>query len=184
MSCLFDHEISLIRQQLAVDTECAAQGALDLCRTVVADAQAARRSSNQRVERRDVGGRGLVQSGHAAASVAGRQVMITFELQDSGRIAVYTKPTEPRSIGGVLDDGLRLWRLSVPKTWPLAVLAQLVVAVPLLWLAYKFPAMAPGARGSGALAAANAANLQFMTNLIKSPSTWLAYAFMLIFSTI
>jgi hypothetical protein len=110
--------------------------------------------------------------------------MITFELQDSGRIAVYTKPTEPRSIGGVLDDGLRLWRLSVPKTWPLAVLAQLVVAVPLLWLAYKFPAMAPGARGSGALAAANAANLQFMTNLIKSPSTWLAYAFMLIFSTI
>jgi hypothetical protein len=96
---------------------------------------------------------------------------------------VYTKPTEPRSIGGVLDDGLRLWRLSVPKTWPLAVLAQLVVAVPLLWVGYKFPAVA-GARTAGALSAANAANVQLLANLFKSPSTWLAYAIMVIFSAV
>jgi hypothetical protein len=115
-------------------------------------------------------------------SVAARQVVITSESQDSGRIAVYTKPTEPRNIGGVLDDGLRLWRLSVPKTWPLAVLAQLVVAVPLLWVGYRFPALAAGARTSGALSAANAANVQLFTNLFKSPSAWLAYAVMVIFS--
>jgi hypothetical protein len=97
---------------------------------------------------------------------------------------VYTKPTEPRSIGGVLDDGLRLWRLSVPKTWPLAVLAQLVVAVPLLWVGYKFPVVASGARTAGALSAANAANLQLLANLFKSPGTWLAYAIIVIFSTV
>jgi hypothetical protein len=97
---------------------------------------------------------------------------------------VYTKPTEPRSIGGVLDDGLRLWRLSVPKTWPLAVLAQLVVAVPLLWVGYRFPGVAPGARTPGALSAANAANLQLLANLFKSPSTWLVYAIMVIFSVV
>jgi hypothetical protein len=45
---------------------------------------------------------------------------------------VYEKPTAPRSIGGVLDDGLSLWREALPKTWLLAVVSQLILAIPSL----------------------------------------------------
>jgi hypothetical protein len=45
---------------------------------------------------------------------------------------VYEKPTAPRSIGGVLDDGLSLWREALPKTWVLAVVSQLILAIPTL----------------------------------------------------
>jgi hypothetical protein len=48
---------------------------------------------------------------------------------------MYTKPAEPRSIGGVLDDGLRLWREAFSKTWALAVMGRLVVAIPTVLLA-------------------------------------------------
>ena len=48
---------------------------------------------------------------------------------------MYTKPTEPRSIGGVLDDGLRLWREAFAKTWGLAMMGRLVVAIPTILLA-------------------------------------------------
>jgi hypothetical protein len=43
---------------------------------------------------------------------------------------VYEKPTAPAGIGGVLDDGLRLWRVSLPLTWGLALLAQTVNSAP------------------------------------------------------
>jgi hypothetical protein len=49
---------------------------------------------------------------------------------------VYTRPNAPRSIGGVLDDGLRLWRQAFSKAWPLAIMAQLLVSIPfvIFWL--------------------------------------------------
>jgi hypothetical protein len=49
---------------------------------------------------------------------------------------VYEKPTAPAGIGGVLDDGLRLWRLSLPLTWGLALMAQAIKTAP----AILFPA--------------------------------------------
>jgi hypothetical protein len=49
---------------------------------------------------------------------------------------VYEKPTAPAGIGGVLDDGIRLWRLSLPLTWGLAVMAQAIRTAP----AILFPA--------------------------------------------
>jgi hypothetical protein len=45
-------------------------------------------------------------------------------------ILLYEKPTAPAGIGGVLDDGLRLWRISLPLTWGLALLAQTVDSAP------------------------------------------------------
>jgi hypothetical protein len=48
---------------------------------------------------------------------------------------VYERPTAPAGIGGVLDDGLRLWRLSLPLTWGLALLAQATKTAP----AFLFP---------------------------------------------
>jgi hypothetical protein len=43
---------------------------------------------------------------------------------------MYQKPTAPAGIGGVLDDGLRLWRVSLPLTWGLALMAQTVESAP------------------------------------------------------
>lgn len=48
---------------------------------------------------------------------------------------VYQKPTAPAGIGGVLDDGLRLWRVTLPLTWGLALLAQATKTLP----AFLFP---------------------------------------------
>jgi hypothetical protein len=100
--------------------------------------------------------------------------MLTFESQDSGRIDVYTRPNAPGSIGGVLDDGLRLWLESLSKTWPLALIAQLLYAIPLVMLRVQLKDM-PVALGSNALTAANAANTQLFLALFKSPVLILAY---------
>src|ERR1700736_5280833 len=53
------YKISLIGQQLRIDAECAAQGALDLCGPVVIRAQASGGTLNQRFDLRDVCERGL-----------------------------------------------------------------------------------------------------------------------------
>jgi hypothetical protein len=65
---------------------------------------------------------------------------------------VYEKPTAPAGIGGVLDDGLRLWRLCLPLTWGLAMLAQAINTAP----AILFPA-APVPQASADLALAQRA---------------------------
>jgi hypothetical protein len=100
--------------------------------------------------------------------------MLTFESQDSGRIDVYTRPNAPRSIGGVLDDGLRLWRQSLSTTWPLALLAQLLFAIPLVILRVQLKNLPP-IPSSNAFTAANAANTQLVLALIRSPTLVLAY---------
>jgi hypothetical protein len=87
---------------------------------------------------------------------------------------VYTRPNAPRSIGGVLDDGLRLWRESLSKTWPLALLAQLLFAIPLVMLRVQLKDL-PTIPGSNAFVAANAANTQLVLALIRSPILILAY---------
>jgi hypothetical protein len=100
--------------------------------------------------------------------------VLTFESQDSGRIDVYTIPNAPRSIGGVLDDGLKLWLESLSKTWPLALIAQLLYAIPLVMLRIQIKDV-PVALGPNALTAANAANTQLFLALFKSPILILAY---------
>jgi len=87
---------------------------------------------------------------------------------------VYTRPNAPRSIGGVLDDGLKLWLESLSKTWPLALIAQLLYAIPLVMLRVQIKDV-PVAPGSNALTAANAANAQLFLTLFKSPMLILAY---------
>lgn len=87
---------------------------------------------------------------------------------------MYMRPNAPRSIGGVLDDGLKLWLQSLSKTWPLALIAQLLYAIPLVMLRVQIKDV-PVALGSNALAAANAANTQLFLALFKSPVLILAY---------
>jgi hypothetical protein len=47
---------------------------------------------------------------------------------------LYIRPSGPRTIGEVLDDGLKLWREAFSKTWLLAMLGRMVVAVPSIFL--------------------------------------------------
>src|ERR1700675_541752 len=77
--------------------------------------------------------------------------------------SVYVKSTAPRSIGGILDDGIRLYRDAFANSWPLALCAQLVLAVPALIFQYQF-------RGALAAGSTQAALLIF-----KSPVVWLPY---------
>jgi hypothetical protein len=69
---------------------------------------------------------------------------------------------EPRSIGGVLDDGLRLWRMSIAQTWLLAAVSQLLLALPTI----PFMPISNGA------AAAAPADLAQAVSTIKSPLFW------------
>jgi hypothetical protein len=87
---------------------------------------------------------------------------------------VYSRPNAPGSIGGVLDDGLKLWLESLSKTWPLALIAQLIYAIPLVVMRVQLKDM-PVALGSNAFTAANAANAQLFLALFKSPVLILAY---------
>jgi hypothetical protein len=84
---------------------------------------------------------------------------------------VYVKPTAPRSIGGILDDAVRLYRDSFAKAWPLALCAQLALAVPLLFIRAQFAAV-PGVMANPMATAANSAAA---LAVFKSPGIWLSY---------
>jgi len=88
---------------------------------------------------------------------------------------VYVKPTAPRSIGGILDDAVRLYRDSFAKAWPLALCAQLALAVPLLIIRTQLAAV-PGATANPmANPMSAAANPAAAMAVLKSPSVWLSY---------
>jgi hypothetical protein len=74
----------------------------------------------------------------------------------------------------VLDDGLKLWLESLSKTWPLAFIAQLVYAMPLVVLRVQLKDL-PVVPSSNVFSAVNAANTQLFLALVKSPMLILAY---------
>lgn len=46
---------------------------------------------------------------------------------------MYQRPSEPLSIGGVLDNGIQLYKASVVKTFPLALAAGLISSLPQIY---------------------------------------------------
>lgn len=52
---------------------------------------------------------------------------------------MYQKPTVPRSIGGVLDDSLQLFRASLPSCWLPALLVSLVTGALSYYMAASMP---------------------------------------------
>jgi hypothetical protein len=88
---------------------------------------------------------------------------------------VYVKPTAPRSIGGILDDAVRLYRDSFAKAWPLALCAQLALAVPLLFIRTQFAAVSGATANPMANPMAAAANPAAAMAVFKSPGIWLSY---------
>jgi hypothetical protein len=81
--------------------------------------------------------------------------------------SVYVKPTAPRSIGGVLDDGIKLYGSAFAKSWPLSLLAQVLLAGPALILRYQMSGLK--------ISATNPQATQAMLAIFKSPSVWLSY---------
>jgi hypothetical protein len=88
---------------------------------------------------------------------------------------VYVKPTAPRSIGGILDDAVRLYRDSFAKAWPLALCTQLALAVPLLIIRTQFAAVRGATVNPMANPMAAAANPAAVMAVFKSPGVWLSY---------
>jgi hypothetical protein len=82
---------------------------------------------------------------------------------------VYVRSTAPRSIGGIVDDGIKLYTSAFAKSWPLALLAQVLLAGPSLILRYQMSGLQ-----------ISAANPQAVLAIFKSPTVWLSYIVMMI----
>jgi hypothetical protein len=54
---------------------------------------------------------------------------------------MYTRPTVPRAIGGVIDDAIRLYRASFRSCWPIALLSSVVTTGMSLYVISLFPAL-------------------------------------------
>ena len=54
--------------------------------------------------------------------------------------SVYTQPSAPRTIGGVLDDAINLYRECIPRSWPLALAPEVALALTNIHLESKLPA--------------------------------------------
>ena len=54
---------------------------------------------------------------------------------------MYTRPTAPRAIGGVIDDAIRLYRASFRSCWPIALLSSIVTTGMSLYVLSLFPAL-------------------------------------------
>jgi hypothetical protein len=55
---------------------------------------------------------------------------------------MYVQPTAPRTIGGVIDDAIKLYRASFRTCWPIALIASVVSAATVLYIVSRFPAIA------------------------------------------
>src|SRR5271166_3391546 len=56
---------------------------------------------------------------------------------------MYLKPTEPHTIGGVLDDAIKLYRASFANAWVLAFCAEIPISVPRLYLEFALKGVNP-----------------------------------------
>lgn len=86
---------------------------------------------------------------------------------------MYSRPTGPRNIGGVLDDAVRLYRASFSRCWGLALIGGVIGASLGLYATLHLNGLAAPSSGlTVAGAAAAAARLQAMEH---TPGLWAAY---------
>ncbi len=68
--------------------------------------------------------------------------MLTLTRRDNpqdGEDPVYTQPTAPQTIGGVLDDAVSLYRNCLPRSWPLALAPEVAVTLTNIHIESKLP---------------------------------------------
>jgi hypothetical protein len=75
---------------------------------------------------------------------------------------MYARPSAPRTIGGVLDDALSLYRHSFAGIWPVSLAAAVIVSLPGLSLAMK-------------LGRARTGGQQAVLELMQSSGYWITY---------
>jgi hypothetical protein len=93
---------------------------------------------------------------------------------------MYSRPAAPRSIGGVLDDAIRLYRASFVRCWPLSLAGAILVGLATLYSTMQMASLqigvlrnvTPGAAPNMAAIATSMARLQRMWH---SPLLWLSY---------
>ena len=56
---------------------------------------------------------------------------------------MYLKPTEPHTIGGGLDDAIKLYRASFASAWVLAFYAEIPISVPRIYLDFAMQGINP-----------------------------------------
>jgi hypothetical protein len=61
---------------------------------------------------------------------------------------MFSQGLAPRSIGGVLDDAIRLWQAAFKSTLPLALMSAALMSTPLLWIYLRWRAASIPARPS------------------------------------
>ncbi len=93
---------------------------------------------------------------------------------------MYSRPAAPRSIGGVLDDAIRLYRASFSRCWPLSLAGALLVAAAGVYATMQMNALQLGtlsANGSPTAAniAAMAGAFARLQRLEHSPAVWVSY---------
>jgi len=76
---------------------------------------------------------------------------------------VYSQPTGPRSIGGVLDDAVRLYRGSFRYILPLLIISAILAAIPSLMLGLNQPG-----------ATTQAAQTRALLQAVTAPGYWIA----------
>jgi hypothetical protein len=81
---------------------------------------------------------------------------------------MYTQSTGPRSIGGVLDDGVRLYRDSFRHIWPLLIVNALIAIAPSLIL------------GANQAASGSLQQAQAFFQAMTSPAYWLGFVALLL----
>ena len=52
---------------------------------------------------------------------------------------MYTQPTAPQTIGGVLDDAVNLYRNCLPRSWPLALAPEVALTFTNIYIESKLP---------------------------------------------
>jgi hypothetical protein len=88
---------------------------------------------------------------------------------------MYSLPTAPRPIGGVLDDAIRLYRASLSRCWLLAAVAGVLNAVASTYQTLTIGELAATRSAQGA--AAVVSRIQAMEH---SPGLWLSYLALLL----
>jgi hypothetical protein len=96
---------------------------------------------------------------------------------------MYTRPTAPRSIGGVLDDAIRLYRASFSRCWPLSLSGAALAAIVAVWQTQQMAALPLASLTTGgttnASLAAMATLMARMSRMEHSPMLWLSYFVMM-----
>lgn len=82
---------------------------------------------------------------------------------------MYSRPTTPKTIGGVLDDIFKLYAAALPVCWPIALVSAVLSMVPAIYLALRLND--------------NPSPTAILSQL-SSPTLWLSYLALLIVSLV